>query len=92
MLLCQRNRGQSGQGHFGQNQNWIVKIFHYSINIYIYTIVSNDRVSEIDFDHFDLDHNDHKKTHKMEYQNLEISTNYRIFAEKSKTCEQSYNA
>ena len=28
------------------------------INIYIYLIVSNDRVSEIDFDHFDLDHLD----------------------------------
>ena len=61
MLLCQRNRGQSGQGHFGQNQNWKVKICHYSINIYIYTIVSNDRVSEIDFDHFDLDHFDRRK-------------------------------
>jgi hypothetical protein len=29
------------------------------INIYIYLIVSNDRVSEIDFDHFDHDHFDH---------------------------------
>ena len=26
------------------------------INIHIYLIVSNDRVSEIDFDHFDHDH------------------------------------
>jgi hypothetical protein len=31
-------------------KNRKVKIRHYSINIYIYTIVSNDRVPEIDFD------------------------------------------
>ena len=29
------------------------------INIYIYLIVSKNRISEIDFDHFDLDHFDH---------------------------------
>ncbi len=30
-------------------------------------------------------------TKKWIYQNLEIPTNYCIFAEKSKKCEQSYN-
>ena len=35
---------------------------HYNINIIYLYIVSNDRVSEIDFDHFDLDHFDHVKT------------------------------
>ena len=34
---------------FGQNRKLMVKIHHYNINIYLY-IVSNDRVSEIDFD------------------------------------------
>jgi len=30
------------------------------VQLYLY-IVSNDRVPEIDFDHFDLDQNDQKK-------------------------------
>jgi hypothetical protein len=31
--------GQSGQGHFGQNDFVFVKWAHYNINIYIYIIV-----------------------------------------------------
>ena len=41
-----------------QNRKQTVKIRHYNINIYLY-IVSNDRVSEIENDHLDLDHFDH---------------------------------
>ena len=41
---------------FGQNRFLVVKIRTININIYIYLIVSKNRVSEIDFDHFDLDH------------------------------------
>jgi hypothetical protein len=39
-------------------------IAHYNINNIIYIIVSNNRVPEIDFDHFDLDHNDHEYFYK----------------------------
>jgi hypothetical protein len=41
-----------------QNREPTVKNRHYIINILYLYIVSNDRVPEIDFDHFDLDHLD----------------------------------
>ena len=45
-------------GHLSKSKRIVSKPPLY-INIYLY-IVSNDRVSEIENDHFDLDHFDHE--------------------------------
>ena len=39
-LYITHTRGQSGQGHFGQNRFCKYQTHHYNINIYIYIIVS----------------------------------------------------
>ena len=38
-LLFKTRGGQSGQGHFGQNDFWLVKWAHYNYKYYIYIIV-----------------------------------------------------
>ena len=47
-------------GHLSKSKTDCVKTATINIDISIF-IVSNDRVPEIDFDHFDLDHLDHQR-------------------------------
>ena len=53
------HRGHFGHGHLVKIENGLSKSATIIINIYIYLIVSKNRVSEIENDHFDHDHFDH---------------------------------
>ena len=60
-IFFQLNPGQDGHGQNGQNRLGGVKNRHYNKYKYLY-IVSQMTASEIENDHFDLDHFDRDKT------------------------------
>ena len=74
--------GHYGHWSFVKIETDGVKSSTIIINIYIYLIVNNDRVSEIDFDHFDHDHFDHFccRWHLRNFQNnlvyIEVFRNF----------------